>query len=424
VNKKLVTILICLGLSFTVSVKAEDYNSEINRLNQLVVGLQRTAFDKPNSWIHQERLAKVLLERARLSGKVQHYMEAQSVINHAFELAEGKGGPVLTRAAINFSMHRLPDIEADLVAAESAILVDKQTALRIVGLRADVLFNTGDYLKAKALYDQIEDAERSSISAVKLAFYYGSTADYSAAESWFEKAEERAPRKAFQLQSWLKLQQGILDLGRGRWHDALEHYEQALVLFPGHWLVEEHIAEIELLLGNTESAESKYRDLIQRTDSPIFMEALAGILQSNDNVKDQDEADILLARANDEFQTTMEFAPELISGHALEFFLQAGNNALALSLAQDNYRLRPAGGAAIALAQALALQGQLPKAITLIEGVLDTPFRNAELHATAHVLYRALGQTDEATQQKELAIGLSPAAIDEVDWLHIKLEQG
>ncbi len=426
-NKRLFivsTMLIFVGMSFTVSVKAEGYNTEITRLNQLVVGLQRTAFDQPDSWIHQERLAKVLLDRARLTGKVQDYVEAQTVINHAFELTDGTGGPVLTRAAINFSMHRLPDVEADLVAAESAILVDRKTVLHINELRADVLFNSGQYGKAKVLYDLIESAERSATSAARLAFYHASIADFITAESWLARAQERTPKSAFQLRSWLELQQGILDLERSQLLDALKHYEQALVLFPDHWLVEEHIAEIEVLLGNMTSAAGKYRNLIERTGSPIFMEALAGILRSSDDLKDKDEALLWMVRANNEFKKTMEFAPELISGHALDYFLQADNKLLALSLAQENYRLRPAGKATIALAQALALHGKLSEAIILLKEVLATPYRSAELHATAHVLYSAMGQIEEASLQKSLALGLSPVAINDVKWLNSKLESG
>jgi len=402
---------------------SDNYNNELSRLNQQVISLQRIAFDRPISWVHQERLANVLLERARLTGKTDDYLEAQSVIKRAFEIADGKGGPFLTRAALNFSMHRLPEIEADLVAAESALLVDKGTKGVIAELRADVMFNSGEYKQAKESYDKSELTKPSTNTAIKLAFYSIATAQYDVAESWFVKAEERSENGSEQLRAWLKLQRGILNLEQGRYKEAQRFYAKAQSIFPGHWLIEEHIAEIDVLLGNNKKSKQSYLDLIKRTNSPLFMDALASILYKQDSARENAEAKMWMQRANSGFKLAMTFAPELISGHALDFFLQSDDELqLALTLAKQNYQLRPAGPAAVTLAQAYALHGQYSHALDLLEGVLAGPFRSPTLHATAYAIYHQLDQTLEADKQMVLAKNLNPVAIDDIDWLNDRLK--
>ena len=68
-----------------------------------------------------------------------------------FEVAPAGAGPVMTRAALNYTLHRLDPIEADLVVQEGAVLVDKPTQARIAAMRGDVAFQRGQYEAAESI---------------------------------------------------------------------------------------------------------------------------------------------------------------------------------------------------------------------------------------------------------------------------------
>ena len=409
-----------LSQSRAVPNEITTYATELARVDLHLNARKSFATTRPDSWLHLSRVASAQLERAQLSGEFNDYAAAHSTLQKVFTLVDSGIGPVLLRARLNYSLHRLSTIEEDLVAAESALIVSKPTIELIDGIRADVLFQQGQYPEARRLYYELENTFPGTNSAVRLAHYHNDIGEYDAAEQWFAKAQERVTGRSARLRAWLKLQFGILDLERGRLNDALVHYRDALDLFPDYWLVEEHIAEIDALQGRTLKAESSYRDLINRTGSPLFMIALADILEQR-GPSEKAEANELLHEAHSLFKTIASQIPEAMAGHALEYFLHRGDPQQALRMAESNYQSRPGGQPALMLVQAQAINGQLPQAQSRLDSLLTTPYRSAELHATAAVVYRAVGLDNRAIQHARLATAINPAALENVDWLRRKL---
>lgn len=396
------------------------FTDELARLDRQIKAKIEVAARQPESWLRLEQLAKAYMERAQLTGQFRDYVTAENVLNKAFSLAGERAGPVLTRARLNFATHSLPAVEADLLMAESALLVDKPTTLSIQAIRADVFLYTGKYSEAKRIFSELEVSRPGVNSATRMASYYTQVGEYSEAQIWYEKAEQRVTGSSPHLRSWLKLQLGILDLSRGRLNDALGHYEEGLMLFPGYWLLEEHVAEINTLLGRDQLAEASYRDLIERTDSPLFMSALADILDARNDEADRLEATNWRAKIDRVYQARMDVIPELISGHALEYFLQAKDASQALELADYNFQLRPGGEARVLKAQAHMALGELSVASRLLDSVLESPYRSAKLFATAGVLSRISGDEMSADHYDSLALAINPSAVDDLDWLQSK----
>ena len=400
---------------------ASTYAKELAQIDSQLSAKKAFAAAHPDSELHLTKVAEAYFERARLSGEFTDYASALNTLQSVFAMEDHGNGPVLLRARLNYSLHRLPSIEPDLLTAQSALLVNKPTNAKIEGIRADVLLQQGQYDNALQTYEELDKNHPDSTSAIRIAQANAYTGDHAEAEHWFAVAENRAPLRSSQLRSWLALQLGILDLERGRLDEALVHYQRALELFPGYWLVEEHIAEIDALQGRTDKAEHAYRDLINRTGSPQFMIALADILLQRDGLENN-EATELLEQANHVFTSMASQIPEAIAGHALEYFLQQGNPKQALQLAMDNYRLRAGGPSAVLLAQAHAINGQLSEASTVLDKLLTTPYRSADLHATAGVVYRASGFNDRADHQEQLARTINPGAVESNDWLWVGIE--
>ncbi|HEY0116821.1 MAG TPA: hypothetical protein VGB54_13990, partial [Allosphingosinicella sp.] len=224
-------------------------------------------------------------------------------------------------------------------------------------------------------------------------------------ERYFDSYERRLVRPDRHMRANMALQRGILDLDSGRWEEALAHFRAADALFPGWWLVEEHIAETRALLGDKAGAERLYRQIIARTGAPEFMDALAGLLRARGSA---DEAEAWRRRSALIWDRRLQIFPEASYGHALDHCAGAGRTECALRLAQANHRARPYGEAGGQLAAALAASGRLAEAREVIDRVLASPWRTADVLATASRIYAALGEQAAAQTLRGQALRLNP----------------
>jgi tetratricopeptide (TPR) repeat protein len=163
--------------------------------------------------------------------------------------------------------------------------------------------------------------------------------DIDGAEREYRRALEMYHGRHAYPRAWIHLQLGLIDLDAGRLVEALAHYEDGAARFGGWWLIDEHIAEIHALQGQTAEAELRYRDLVERTGNPEFMDALANILAGTGRT---DEADALIARARGIHEARLVRFPEAAYGHALDFYLEhEPGGPRTLDLARRNFELRP-----------------------------------------------------------------------------------
>lgn len=404
----------------------ETYHSTLKRLNSQISGYRVRVENSPASWLERERLANAYFERAKLTGQFDHFVEADKAMQRMTEVSKSVNNGALSRAGLNYTLHRLAEVETDLQRAEEALLIKATTRQRIEALRADVALQQGRYADAFVAYRALDEQSPSTESAFRLANYYLQIGDETSFDRSIAIASERVLGKSPQLRAWLHLQQGIADLGFGRYDNALAHYNDALALYPGYWLVEEHIAEIDVIQGRLELAETKYRDLIERTDSPMFRLALAEVLElrstelsSDDNAtaKLTQESFELTTEAMAQLETSYDLIPESMAGHALEVSLQLGAPDEALALAKHNHEIRPSGQASVLLAQAYARLGDFDTAQETLESALVSVYHSPELFATASVVYQARGEDALAAEFSKRAVALKHDAMDDVEWL-------
>ena len=221
-------------------------------------------------------------------------------------------------------------------------------------MRGEIAFYRGDYAQAVRFYRRAGalDPKDGSL-AYRWAVYHAKTGRPDLAAADFDRALAAAELQG-QFRANVELQKGILLLEGGRWDEALARFRRADAIFPGHWLVQEHIAETLTLLGRTVEAERMYADIVRRTGHPEFMDQLAAIAQAR--------GDAAAARAWSERacpeRAAAPLLPEAAYGHALDHYLAAGDPARALEIARANHAARPFGESKVALAEALLQAGQ------------------------------------------------------------------
>ncbi|MDO9453878.1 MAG: hypothetical protein Q7J29_13575 [Stagnimonas sp.] len=384
-------------------VSAPSYADELKAAEQAVREVQAAIARGPVVWPQWANLAGAQRAAAQLTGDYRYYLEAEQSLAQAFALA-GKGGPYLARAQFNFSVHRLTRVEPDLVRASAESDPD---ATAILALRADLAFYHGEYDAALSGYRQALERREDLPSLVRLALWHARMGHVSEALALLDRAEAIYHGDSQHPRAFLALQRGLIELDRGRWERALAHYQHALRLLPGWWLAAEHIAEIHALQGDTEAALREYGEVIQQTNHPEFMDAMAELLRARG---DETAAQGWITKARQRYEERLATLPEATYGHGLSHFLQFGTPAEALALARKNHALRPYGEAQIQLAEALLRAGEAREAERLMRSALASGWRTAELHAIAAQAFAATGQRTEAARHSAQARALNPRA--------------
>ncbi len=347
------------------------YAAEVTKLNEAIErGLGLKASQPDNNLIQLE-VVSLYQERARLTGSYDDYAKAETLLA---SLSSGSKLPVnqcMARARLHYTLHRL---------AQASAMLDSCAAIaepsELAALRADIALYTGRYRDAERTYRGLVNDVGITPHYVRLGLLKKWVGGPGEAAAFLEAAERRYHGSSPTMRAWLKLQRGLVALDRGRFDEALAMYRLAEDEMQGWWLIDEHIAEVQLLTGNTAEAKRIYESVIERTGSPEFMDALAAIEQQQGHGA---EATKLMARARGIYTERMRLFPEAAAGHALDHFLKDQADVVqALTLAQKNYETRPYGESAIGLAKAWIMSGKPERAKPLIEAQLANGWDTAQ----------------------------------------------
>ncbi len=291
-----------------------DYVAELARLDRKIAFHEERAARMANAWTPRETLARLHVERARLTGDFADYRRAETALAAAYEISGDVAGPHSTRAQIAFTLHRLDEASAALDRAGAMVILTDPERAAIEGLRADIALSRGDYHAAREGFELSHRLHPTLEGVCRLASYHGQVGDFEIAEQLYRRAATMSHGSRPLTIAWIHLQLGLLDLARDRVPEALSHYRDAERHFSGWWLVEEHIAEALARLGDTAGAARIYRNLVERTGNPEFMSALAAWVESH-------ESAALLQDADAAYRSRMSELPEAAIGHALDFYL-------------------------------------------------------------------------------------------------------
>jgi tetratricopeptide (TPR) repeat protein len=233
-------------------------------------------------WPDHELVAQLYIERARLSGAVEDWAAASRTLETAFSLAPAGSGPILTRAELDLSLHQLERAEAALAQLDQAAILTGSDRLRATVARAELAAQRDRLdVAAQAYAEAVSLGAEPGAYAAQLALLDRKQGRFDEALAKLEQA--RSESRNDRGRAWAMLQAGLVEWERGRPEAALAHYDAAAQQFPGWWLIDEHRAEALTALGRAEEAEAIYLSVVERTNGPEFMDALAKLaLARND----------------------------------------------------------------------------------------------------------------------------------------------
>lgn len=403
-----------VAVASAAAIESDSWSSELALLEEQLQARRERA-EASGSWIDWEAVSHYESERARLSGDYGSYLRAGQALEQAFALAPAGAGPFASRASLNMRLHRLSRVEADLQALELAAVATKRDSNRIKAIRADVAFYSGEMNRAKQLYTEVAKDEPSVRSLAALARLAWKTGDMAQAETMLDRADELAPRGTKSDRAWLKLVRGLMFLDQDRLDEALVMYQEGLAISPGYWLLEEHVAEVVMLKGDTDGALRLYEDLVERTHNPEFMDQIASIWRDRG---DDAKFEQWRSRAEKVYQERLSQVPEAAIGHALDHYLELEDNrAYTLTLAKQNHQIRPGGEAKEKLVAAYLLSGDAAMAQETAAQMIDSGWRTADALALSALAHEKVGLHDRAKVDANAARELTEHAGERVAWL-------
>jgi tetratricopeptide (TPR) repeat protein len=380
---------------------AAGYERERRNLDAAIEAGLELAAKRPDDGLLPVELVSLYQERAHLTGDYDDYRHAERLLERHAAAARSSAPYCLARARLHFSLHRLEQAGAALDACPATA-----EASEVAALRGDIALYSGRYREAEATFRALANDPGLPQHFVRLALLRSKVGAPAEAAALLEAAERRYHGVSATMKAWLKLQRGLVALDRGRFDEALAMYRLAGDALPGWWLVDEHVAQVASLRGDPRTAKSLYAGVVERTQAPEFMDALARIEREEGRAARAHE---LLQRARAIHEKRLSDFPEAAAGHALDHFLQEhGDSRRALALAQANFANRPHGEAAIALARAWMLTGKPERALPVVEAQLEAGWDTPEAHwVLAQALQRA-GKPERAADARARALRMNP----------------
>jgi tetratricopeptide (TPR) repeat protein len=307
----------------------------------------------------------------------------------------------LARARLHFTQHRLVKAKQALDACPR--LAGRADAL---GLYADIAFYSGRYKDAGIIYRTLVNQVGTPGTYIQLALFDAKTGAPGEALAFFEAAENRYHGGSALQDSWFALQRGLIELDRGRDDEARALFALADERMPGYWLNDEHTAEATRLKGDVAAAKTIYEAVVKKTGAPEYLDAL-GMIDAE--AGDTAAAKPLFDRAEAIYTERAKRFPEAIAGHALDHYLKAAPQpAKALELAEANFKNRPYGDAAIALAKADLLNARPKEAARLLEQQLTQGWDTAEAWWILSLAAKASGDPARAKTAAAEALRRNP----------------
>jgi len=366
-----------------ITGEAADYGQALRRLDLEVATDAADAAAHPGEWLFEEALARAHMARARLSGDYQDFAAAQAAIDRAFASAPAGAGPHLTAAILAFSLHRLGEAERMLDhVARYAVPPAGADLAEVLGMRGDIALYRGDSGTAARFYREA-DAHAPGSADFRMAVYHSHAGRPEEADAALLRVAAGLRRPTRRARAQIALLRGIIQLENGKVGAAQDRFDEANRLFPGYWLVEEHVAEILALTGKERQAEAVLREVVRRTGHPEYMDALASLAARRGN---RAEARNWVTRARQGWEQRIRLFPEAAYGHGIDHCLDAGDADCALALAERNHRARPYGEAKLKLARALALGGRVAEARTMIDAAEAAGWRPSDIRAAREQL--------------------------------------
>jgi len=384
-----------------MSDKKTDFDIELERIDNGIAELEDNALQLPIDRVKITKLAYLQYQHASLTGNLDGLYVAEKTLDHAIQHLGRDGDLYFLKANIHFKVHRLEDVDRDLNASTDLLESSQGRALK-----ADLDFQQGRYEAARSGYQALIDDERTWDTLARLAYLNFKMGDFEGADRLYDEAVDELTAKEMRHYGWVELQRGVVDLSQGDYDKAREHYQRAERAYSGHWMVQEHVAELLAAEGKTDEAEALYQRVIERVPRPDFQQALGELYLS---VGKTEAANGCLKSAESAFLESAQRGEVHYYHHLADLYADVfENGAEAVKWAQKDLELRRNFATLAAMSWALYRTGEFSKALELLNESLASGVKDARLFHQAGIIHKAISPNGKADSYLQMAAAINP----------------
>lgn len=381
--------------------KPTDFDIELARIDREIAELESDALATPIRIERATRYVYRLYQRGSLTGNFAELTVAETAIDRLIREVARPTDLYFLKANIDFKFHRLADVRRDL-EADAELRESPQGR----ALWADLDFQEGRYEEARAAYEAVIRDERSWDALARLAHFETKMGDLDAAERLYAEASDELTAKEMRHYAWLELQRGLLDLTHGRPEEARAHYQRAGRAYTGHWMVEEHLAELLAAEGRFDEAVALYRKVIARVPRPEFKQALGELYEF---IGETEQAQALYESVLNDYLASAHRGEVHYYHHLVDFYADVrADGAEAVRWALKDAELRDNYATRAALGWALHRAGRMRESLDTMKRALSSGARDVHLYLRAGKILRAAGQEAEGERYLQMAAALNP----------------
>ena len=378
--------------------------SDRSELERLISAYEEQVHGHPNSTAFTF-LAKLYLQRARLTGDLGTYEQARAAVARSLRMSPKDTEARTLLATLQYTTH---DFAAALRTASSIVAGD-QTALGASAIIADAQMELGDYGHATGiiatLHAKAPHSSAVEVRQARLSFLRGDTAtarSLAAAATRDAKAEGAFGASLAFFHTF----EGQLAFDAGRYADAADAYRIALSLAPD-WIVAEYgLARAEASLGDLGAAVSSYERLVAQQPQPDALGALGDLYRAMGRTA-------LASREYDTVQfigTLARINRQVFNRQLVLFDADHGVHVSeALALAENELRVRRDVYGYDAYSWILYRAGRYADAAAASQRALALGTNDARLWYHAGMIAIANGDRSTGTTWLRRALALSPS---------------
>lgn len=378
-----------------------DFEIELEQIDRGIAELEGSALSLPIDSAKVTRFAYLRYQRASLTGNLEELAVADTTLDYAIRHLGPVGDLYFLKANLHFKLHRLQEVEHDLESGR-----DLLSCLPGRALKADLDFQRGHYEDAKREYEALIDEDRTWDDLARLAYLNFKMGDLAEADRLYDEAVDELTAKEMRHFAWVELQRGVVDLSRGSYDEARVHYQRAERAYSGHWLVDEHLAELLGAEGKGDEAAATYKSVIARVPRPDFQQALGELYLS---LGKTEEAESWLDKALAAFLESAARGEVHYYHHLADFYADVRENGPeAVKWARKDLELRKNFSTLAALAWALYRAGEYSNALELMDEALSSGVKDARLFYQAGMIHKAFSPNGKAAAYLRTAAEMNP----------------
>jgi tetratricopeptide (TPR) repeat protein len=383
------------------TARVSDFELELGRLDRTLAELGGDAVSPGADTATATRHVWLLYQRASLAGDLDGCEAAGEAASRLVRRLGPMADLCLLMATVDLALHRIAEVKRHLDMADGL-----RDTLHGRLLQADVLFQEGQYERARQGYEGVVRDRRTWDGLARLAHVRATLGDADGADRLYREAEDELTAKQMRQYAWVELQRGLLDLGRGRHDDAAEHYRQSGRAYSGYWMIDDHLAELLAARGRLEEAAGLYERVIDRVPRPELQHVLGDLYTL---MGEREQARGAYDRALAGYLASTRRGGVHYYHHLADFCADVlENGAEAVRWARRDLDLRRNPATEAALAWTLYRNGQLSEAVDLMTRALSSGVRDAHLFSRAGRLHLALGRPGEGERYLRMASDMNP----------------